>query len=91
MPKVVRDARALGAGGRDAARDQARARARGRRLRRGGRVHGPARARRDELFDEDARRDQRLIAVTAGAALAQTRTLEDAIRLAKRVDASRRT
>jgi signal transduction histidine kinase len=42
-----------------------------------------------ELFDEDARRDQRLIAVTAGAALAQTRTVEDAIRLAKRVDASR--
>jgi two-component system NtrC family sensor kinase len=42
-----------------------------------------------ELFDEDARRDQRLIAVTAGAALAQSRTREDAIRLAKRVDASR--
>jgi signal transduction histidine kinase len=42
-----------------------------------------------ELFDADARRDQRLIAVTAGAALAQSRTREDAIRLAKRVDASR--
>ena len=42
-----------------------------------------------ELFDEDARRDQRLIAVTASAALAQSRTREDAIRLARRVDASR--
>jgi two-component system NtrC family sensor kinase len=42
-----------------------------------------------ELFDADARRDQRLIAVTASAALAQSRTVEDAIRLAKRVDASR--
>jgi two-component system NtrC family sensor kinase len=48
------------------------------------RVHGEI-----ELFDEDARRDQRLIAVTASAALAQTRTREDAIRLARRVDASR--
>lgn len=40
-------------------------------------------------FDQDARRDQRLVGVTAGAALAQTRMREDAVRLARRVDASR--
>lgn len=42
-----------------------------------------------QLFDQDARRDQRVVGVTAGAALAKTRTREDAIRLARRVDASR--
>ena len=40
-------------------------------------------------FDQDVRRDQRVVGVTAGAALARTRTREDAIRLAARVDASR--
>src|SRR5688572_26830477 len=39
-------------------------------------------------FDQDVRRDQRVVGVTAGAALARTRTREDAIRLAARVDAS---
>lgn len=42
-----------------------------------------------ELFDQDVRRDQRIIGLTAGAALAKTRTREEAIKLAKRVDASR--
>lgn len=42
-----------------------------------------------ELFDQDVRRDQRIIGVTTGAALARTRTRDDAIRLARRVDASR--
>ena len=44
-----------------------------------------------ELFDEGVRRDQRIVGLTAGAALAKTRTREDAIRLAHRVDASRET
>lgn len=48
------------------------------------RVHGEI-----QLFDEDARRDQRLVGLTAGAALSNTRTREDAIRLARRVDESR--
>jgi signal transduction histidine kinase len=43
------------------------------------------------LFDEGVRRDQRIVGLTAGAALAKTRTREDAIRLARRVDASRET
>lgn len=43
------------------------------------------------LFDQAVRRDQRIVGVTAGAALAKTRTREDAIRLARRVDASRET
>lgn len=42
-----------------------------------------------ELFDQDVRRDQRIVGLTAGAALSKTRTREEAIRLAKRVDASR--
>ena len=42
-----------------------------------------------ELFDQDVRHDQRIVGVTAGAALAKTRMREDAIRLARRVDASR--
>ncbi|HKY38402.1 MAG TPA: HAMP domain-containing sensor histidine kinase [Polyangiaceae bacterium] len=42
-----------------------------------------------ELFDQDARRDQRVVGTTAGAALSRHRTLEDAVRLARRVDASR--
>jgi signal transduction histidine kinase len=40
-------------------------------------------------FDQDARRDQRVVGVTAAAALARTRFREDAVRLANRVDASR--
>jgi signal transduction histidine kinase len=40
-------------------------------------------------FDLDARRDQRIVGLTAGAALSKTRTREEAVRLAKRVDASR--
>jgi signal transduction histidine kinase len=44
-----------------------------------------------QLFDEGVRRDQRIVGLTAGAALAKTRTREDAIRLAHRVDASRET
>lgn len=42
-----------------------------------------------QLFDQDVRRDQRIVGLTAGAALSKTRTREEAIRLAKRVDASR--
>jgi signal transduction histidine kinase len=42
-----------------------------------------------ELFDQDVRRVQRIVGLTAGAALSKTRTQEEAIRLAKRVDASR--
>ena len=42
-----------------------------------------------ELFDQDARRDQRIVGLTAGAALSKTRTREEAVRLARRVDASR--
>jgi signal transduction histidine kinase len=42
-----------------------------------------------EAFDQDVRRDQRVVGLTAGAALARTRTREDAIRLAARVDDSR--
>ena len=40
-------------------------------------------------FDADVRRDQRIVGLTAAAALAKTRTREDAIRLARRVDATR--
>lgn len=40
-------------------------------------------------FEQDARRDQRIVGLTAGAALSKTRTREEAIRLAKRVDSSR--
>jgi two-component system NtrC family sensor kinase len=40
-------------------------------------------------FDQDARRDQRVVGITAAAALAKTRLRDDAIRLAHRVDASR--
>jgi two-component system, NtrC family, sensor kinase len=43
------------------------------------------------LFDQAVRRDQRIVGLTAGAALAKTRTREDAIRLARRVDASSET
>lgn len=42
-----------------------------------------------QLADQDLRRVQRIVGLTAGAALAKTRTREDAIRLARRVDASR--
>jgi two-component system, NtrC family, sensor kinase len=42
-----------------------------------------------QLSDQDVRRVQRIVGLTAGAALAKTRTREDAIRLARRVDASR--
>jgi two-component system, NtrC family, sensor kinase len=42
-----------------------------------------------ELFDQGVRRDQRIVGLTAGAALSKTRTRDEAIRLAKRVDASR--
>lgn len=42
-----------------------------------------------DAFDQDARQNQRVVGVTAGAALARTRTREDAIRMAGRVDASR--
>jgi two-component system NtrC family sensor kinase len=44
-----------------------------------------------DTFDQDARRVQRIVGVTAGAAVARTRTREDAIRLARRVDQSRET
>ncbi len=42
-----------------------------------------------QLFDQDIRRDQRIIGSTAAAALSRTRTREEALRLAKRVDAAR--
>lgn len=42
-----------------------------------------------EAFDRDVRRDHRIVGLTAAAALAKTRTREDAIRLARRVDATR--
>jgi two-component system, NtrC family, sensor kinase len=42
-----------------------------------------------QLFDQDVRRDQRIVGLTAGAALSKTRTREEAVRLARRVDASR--
>ncbi|MES1184673.1 MAG: HAMP domain-containing sensor histidine kinase [Myxococcales bacterium] len=42
-----------------------------------------------ELFDQDVRRVQRIVGSTAGAALSKTRTREEAIRLARRVEASR--
>jgi len=42
-----------------------------------------------ESFDENVRRDQRIVGVTAGVSLAKTRMREDAVRLARRVDASR--
>lgn len=44
-----------------------------------------------QLFDEDVRRDQRIVGLTAGAALSKTRTRDEAIKLARRVDASRET
>ena len=44
-----------------------------------------------ELFDQDVRRDQRIVGLTAGAALSKTRTRDEAIKLARRVDASRET
>lgn len=48
------------------------------------------RVQRDiDLFDQDVRRVQRIVGVTAGAAISRTRTREDAIRLAQRVDQSR--
>jgi signal transduction histidine kinase len=42
-----------------------------------------------ELFDQDVRRDQRIVGITAGAALSSRRTREDAVKLASRVDQSR--
>lgn len=42
-----------------------------------------------EAFDADVRRDHRIVGGTAAAALARTRTREDAMRLARRVDATR--
>jgi len=42
-----------------------------------------------QLSDQDVRRVQRIVGLTAGAALAKTRTREEAVRLAQRVDASR--
>jgi two-component system, NtrC family, sensor kinase len=42
-----------------------------------------------QAFDEDVRRVQRIVGLTAGAALSKTRTRDDAGRLARRVDASR--
>ncbi len=42
-----------------------------------------------KAFDEDVRRVQRIVGLTAGAALAKTRTRDEAVRLARRVDASR--
>lgn len=48
------------------------------------------RAKRDlEAFDADARRDQRIVGVTAGAAVSPQLTLRDAVRLASRVNDSR--
>lgn len=44
-----------------------------------------------DLFDEAVRRDQRIVGVTAGAALSSKRTREDAARLARRVDDSGET
>lgn len=41
------------------------------------------------LFDEDVRRDQRIVGITAGASLSSRRTRDDATRLAQRVDDSR--
>jgi len=41
------------------------------------------------LFDEDVRRDQRIVGITAGASLSSRRTRDDAARLAQRVDESR--
>jgi signal transduction histidine kinase len=46
-------------------------------------------SREIRAYDEDVRRDQRIVGVTAGAALAKTRTREQAIELAQRVNASR--
>jgi two-component system NtrC family sensor kinase len=42
-----------------------------------------------QLSDHDVRRVQRIVGLTAGAALAKTRTRDEAVRLAQRVDASR--
>lgn len=48
------------------------------------------RAKRDvEAFDADARRDQRIVGVTAGAAVSPQLTLRDAVWLAARVNDSR--
>lgn len=44
-----------------------------------------------EMFDQDARNDQRVVGVTAGAALSTTRTREDALLMTRRVDESRPT
>lgn len=44
-----------------------------------------------ELFDQDVRRDQRIVGITAGASLSSQRTRDDAARLARRVDESRET
>jgi two-component system NtrC family sensor kinase len=41
------------------------------------------------LFDEDARKDQRVVGMTAGAALSTTKTREDALFMTRRVDESR--
>src|SRR5688572_11808233 len=42
-----------------------------------------------EAFDYDIRRVQRIVGITAAAALSKTRTRADAVRLVQRVDASR--
>jgi two-component system, NtrC family, sensor kinase len=48
------------------------------------------RAKRDvEAFDADARRDQRIVGVTAGAAIAPQLTLQEAVRISGRVNDSR--
>ncbi len=48
------------------------------------------RAKRDvEAFDADARRDQRIVGVTAAAAVSPQRPLKEAVRLASRVNDSR--
>lgn len=42
-----------------------------------------------ETFDREIRRDHRIIGLTASAALSKTRTRQEAMRLAERIDASR--
>jgi signal transduction histidine kinase len=42
-----------------------------------------------ELFDQDARKDQRVIGLTASAALSLARTREDALAMTRKVDESR--
>jgi len=42
-----------------------------------------------QAFDHDIRRDHRVIGLTAAAAVARTRTREDAVRLVQRIDGSR--